>query len=124
MKSALEEIKNAALFEDAAEHILANADEYNVAELILPAKEKEIFQECAYILCRMPTDFVAKHAVEMLEWFQDLNWPGVNEIFTAMCQLPMNILTMAVRKALETAYADQDDEWIYNLHLKFDCYIQ
>jgi len=120
MKSALAEIKNAPIFEMAVNEILAHTDEYDVAELILPAREKGLFQRCAFIISKMPIDFIAKHAVELMEWFQDLNWPGVDEIFVALSQLPEDELNVAVNKSLEIARNTQDEEWDYNLHLKFD----
>lgn len=119
MKSALTEIKNASVFEVAAKKILTHADEYDVAELILPSGEKGLFQECAFIISKMPIDFIARHAVDLMEWFQDLNWPGVDEIFAALSQLPEDELTVALNKSLETARNTQDEEWDYNLHLKF-----
>ena len=120
MKSALAEMKNAPVFQAAADEILTHADEYDVAELILPAGEKSLFQRCAFIISKMPIDFIAKHAVELMEWFQDLNWPGVDEIFVALSQLPEDELNVAVNKSLEIARNTQDEEWDYNLHLKFD----
>lgn len=120
MKSALTEIKNAPVFEVAANKILTHPDEYDVAELILPVREKGLFQRCAFIISKMPIDFIAKHAVDLMEWFQDLNWPGVDEIFASLSQLPEEILTVALNKSLETARNTQDEEWDYNLHLKFD----
>ena len=120
MKSALSEIKNAPVFEVAANKILAHTDEYNVAELILPAREKWLFQKCAYIISRMPIDFIVEHAADLMEWFQDLNWPGVDEIFVALSQLPEDELIKALDKSFEIARNTQDEEWDYNLHLKFD----
>ena len=120
MKSALNEIRNAPVFEAAANKILTHTDEYDVAELILPAGEKGLFQRCAFIIARMPMDFIAKHAVDLMEWFQDLNWPGAEEIFAALSRLPEDALTAALNQSLEIARNAQDEEWAYNLHLKFD----
>lgn len=120
MKSALTEIKNSPVFEVAANNILTHADEYDVAELILPAGEKGLFQRCAHIISRMPIDFIAKHAVELMEWFQDLNWPGADEIFAALSQLPEDEQIAVLAKSLETARNTQDEEWEYNLYLKYE----
>ena len=123
MRSALNEIRNALVFEEAADHILTHADEYDVAELILPMRGKPYFERCAYVLSRMPTDFIAGHAVELLEWFQDVNWPGVDAIYTALRRLPEAEIAMAVKKALETARMAKDEEWAYNLCEKFGDHI-
>ena len=120
MKSALTDIKNAPVFEETANKILTHIDEYYVSELILPVGEKSLWQRCAFIISKMPIDFIAEHAVELMEWFQDLNWPGVDEIFTALSRLPEDELAVALNKSLKTARNTQDEEWDYNLHLKFD----
>ena len=120
MKSALSEIKKAPVFEETANKILAHTDDYNVAELILPVGEKSLWQRCAFIIARMPIDFITEHAVDLMVWFQDLNWPGVDEIFDALSQLPEAELAVALNKSLETARNTHDEEWDYNLHLKFD----
>ena len=120
MKSALTEIKNEPVFELAANKILTHTNEYDVAELILPAREKSYWHRCAFIISKMPIDFISKHAVDLMEWFQDLNWPGVDEIFAALSQLPEDELTVALNKSLKTARNTQDEEWDYNLHQKFD----
>ena len=67
MKSALAEMKNAPVFQSAADEILTHADEYDVAELIPPAGEKSLFQRCAFIISKMPLDFIAKHAADLME---------------------------------------------------------
>jgi len=120
----LDEIRNALAFEEAADHILAHAEEYDVAELILPMRGKPYFERCAYILSRMPVDFIAGHAVELLEWFQDLNWPGIDSIYTALHRLTQADIAVAVNKALEMARIANDEEWAYNLCEKFGDYIE
>ena len=120
MKSALNEIKKEPVFELAVQKILTHKDEYDVAELILPPREKSQWHRCAYIISMMPIDFISIHAVDLMEWFQDLNWPGIEEIFAALSRLPKDELCVALTKALEIAGNTQDEEWDYNLHLKFD----
>lgn len=122
MKSALFEIKNAPEFELVANHIIDHADQYNITELILPEGEKQIYQECAYIICNMPIGFIRDHAVELLAWFQDLNWPGVEQIYDVLCKLPSSVLVSALEEGIRNAENAQDEEWIYNLREEFETY--
>ena len=122
MKSALIEIKNATAFETVADNILSHTEEYDIVELILPDGEKNIYQECAYIIYRMPICFIENYALELLKWFQDLNWPGVEQIFEAICRLP-NSKLVPIKKGIKTADDLQDEEWAYNLREKFERYL-
>jgi len=122
MKSALLEIKNAPVFELAANYIVTHADQYNITELILPEGDKPIYQKCAYIICNMPIGFIRDHAVELLAWFQDLNWPGVEEIYGALCKLPYSVLVSALKEGIKNAKDAQDEEWEYNLKDEFETY--
>jgi len=107
-------------------HHALYADQFNDMLLDIQKQSKQWgsilneFQECAFIISKMPIDFIARHAVDLMEWFQDLNWPGVDEIFVALSRLPEDKLTAALNKSFETARNTQDEEWDYNLHLKFD----
>lgn len=124
MKSALNRIKNASDYESAANDILSHSDAYNIAELILPDQEKELFGTCAHIISRMPIDFIEENAVKLLSWFQDLNWPGVDQIFDSLCRLPKDVLTSALRRGFEEAQRVRDEEWAYNLKEEFAEYLE
>ena len=116
MKSALAEIKNAPIFEMAVNEILAHTDEYDVAELILPAREKGLFQRCAFIISKMPIDFIAKHAVELMEWFQDLNWPGAALIQQRLILFSKTeMLAAIVNRMVRSLSILADDVWLNSI---------
>lgn len=123
MKSALMEIKNAPVFEDAAEYIIAHADEYDMTEIILPEGEKQIWEACAYTICNMPVGFIEEHALRLMAWFQDLNWPGTEQIYAALCKLPSDVLIHALKEGIKNAENAGDEEWAYNLREEFKDWI-
>lgn len=119
MKSALNAIKNAQSLELATESILSSIDEYDIKELILPDGEKDLYSECAHVISNLPNRIIAMYAVELMSWFQDLNWPGVEQVYKVLRNLPIDILISALQKAYQSAIEDSDEEWIYNLSEKF-----
>lgn len=119
MQSALAEIKRSPNLEMATRIILSNIDEYDISELILPDGAKEFYSECAHVLSKVPCDIIAKHAVELMSWFQDLNWPGSEQIYATLRSLPIDTLTVAFQKAYDCAVKDADEEWMYNLSERF-----
>lgn len=116
MKSALNEIKSAACLGDALTSILSAVDEYNISELIVPDGEKDFYFECAHIISNLPSHIIILHAEELLTWFQDLNWPGVELIYKSLRGLPDDELHNALQKAYQVAEKEADEEWMYNLH--------
>lgn len=119
MKSALCEIKNAQNLESTTKSILSNISEYDIRELILPEGEKNFYFECAYVLSNLPCNIISMYATELMSWFQDLNWPGVKQIYTALRNLPVDVLVSALQKAYQNAVEDADEEWMYNLNEQF-----
>lgn len=119
MKSALSEIKSASCLDAALNSILSSIDEYDISELIVPDGEKDFYFECAHIISNLPSRIVALHATELLTWFQDLNWPGVEQIYKSLRNLPADVLGNALQKAYQTATEEADEEWMYNLRERF-----
>ena len=67
----------------------------------------------------MPESAIAGHAEALTAWFQDLNWPGVDDIYKALRRLPTAVLARSLSHALEIAEAEGDAEWAYNLRQRF-----
>ena len=119
MKSAMDVIKQASCLEEAKDTILLDIINYNISELICPKGGKSYYGECAYILSQMPCSIISQYAVELMQWFQDLNWPGVRQIHNALRRLPRDELRSALKQALQEARMSLDEEWSYNLQQSF-----
>ena len=48
--------------------------------LILPDKHKDCWENCAKILVKLNDDKLVEYLPSILEWFMDLNWPGISII--------------------------------------------
>lgn len=119
MKSIINELEKGNSAEVVAKMILNSIDEYSIVELILPDGRKELYESCAKVISCLPVDTVSKYSSELLEWFQDLNWPGVNTVYEALKRLPAEKIKSALSEALQHARDTGDEEWIYNMNEQF-----
>ena len=52
----------------------------DLSVLIQPPAPPSVWEECATILSSKSDDALEPYLVELLEWLQDLNWPGATTI--------------------------------------------
>ena len=77
----------------------------NISLLILPLSEdagKPVWENCARVLSELPDDRLAGHVSELLEWLQDINWPGAFLI----CDRLKNFRGKELIAAVENAVAE------------------
>ena len=90
--------------------------EFNLKRLILPINSL-CFQNASDILLKMPMQRLIPIAADLLEWAQDLNWPGTKTVISIISKMPTNVVLDAFAKAKERAVNENDEEWIFNLNL-------
>ena len=115
MKSALQTL----IERGSPREILENCGEYDLKILIVPAGHKPLFKMCAEILAALPDEAFAPIAAESARWLQDLNWPGRDAIESRLRRLPKEKLRAALQTARQTAQAERDEEWLFNLNEVF-----
>ena len=83
-----------------------------------PHFNKNIWENCAAILSKKTDEELSLYLQPLLEWIQDLNWPG------ALCILyrlrdykDKNYLNIIKNKCECEAIHMNDDVWLDNLHL-------
>ena len=122
MKSALDELKNALKagnIVSVTEEICMHVEKYDLEGLILPARCKPIYPFCATIISCAPRGYIEYHAADLMEWFQDLNWPGADIIADVLRSLPKRVLDDALEKARHRAELNNDEEWLWGLEQVF-----
>lgn len=92
----------------------------DIRELILPYRRQECWENCALALSNLDDATILRFLPRLLEWFKDLNWPGVNIIRLRILRLPKDKVHNALINVLAKASGEEDEEWIENLHTAFD----
>lgn len=77
---------------------------------------KNVWDNCAKVLCEKADDELSPYLVELLEWLQDLNWPGAFRILDRLKSFQGgSAYNIAFNTCLRLAQALKDDVWESNL---------
>ena len=83
---------------------------YNM--FILPPEGKEYWENCAKIIIQLDDKTIIPLIPKMLEYFQDLNWPGAMEIFNRINEIENPFIETYILQCIEKAYLERDYIWI------------
>ncbi len=79
---------------------------------------KNVWENCAVIISEKSDEKLKPYLVELLEWLQDMNWPGAFCILGRLQKYSdNNTLCQAINVCVEKAKADDNDVWNSNLRL-------
>lgn len=79
---------------------------------------KNVWENCAKILSKRTDDELSPYLVELLEWLQDLNWPGAFCILDRLQKyVDDHSYNLAFNTCLKYAQALEDDVWESNLRM-------
>lgn len=79
---------------------------------------KNVWDNCAKILSKRTDDELSPYLVELLEWLQDLNWPGAYCILDRLQKYADDFsYNSALNTCLKYAQALEDDVWESNLRM-------
>lgn len=84
--------------------------DYNT--FILPKEGKEYWENCAKILVQLDDGELIKLFPKILEWFQDLNWPGGNIVLDRINKMPGSIIEDFILQCIDEAILKNDIIWI------------
>ena len=78
-----------------------------------PERSKAVWDGCAMILARHSDEELNPHLYRLLEWLQDLNWPGAFTIRDRLLDMDRKYLQSSLEYSLRQARKLDDDEWLY-----------
>ena len=90
-----------------------------IKSIILPPGKQACWANCAILLSSVDDVTIDAFLPQLLEWYKDLNWPGVEIIHKRLLKLPVRQLESALISTLHNAAIEKDDEWLYNLSEMF-----
>lgn len=83
--------------------------------LILRKGDKSRWQNEARVLVLLGYPRFRGVIPEMMEWLQDLNWPGSSEIIQAFASMAKDELAGHISMAVQRALAARDTDWLFGL---------
>ena len=85
---------------------------------LTPKHNKNVWENCAVIIAENSDEKLKPHLVELLEWLQDMNWPGAFCILDRLQKYSdNNSLFSAINVCIRKAKECRDEAWESNLHL-------
>jgi hypothetical protein len=93
---------------------LLKAGDEELGYLFFPP-EKTLWEPAAEILDKIGFPRLEARISQLLEWFQDLNWPGIDIVIDLLRKAPQDGLLKQLESAASAAYADGDEQWLGGL---------
>ena len=85
---------------------------------ITPLYNKNVWDNCAKILYTKRDDELKPYLISLMEWLQDLNWPGALIILERLKNYQDNTsFLLAMEECVQSALSINDDIWLSNLDL-------
>lgn len=80
-----------------------------------PQYNKNVWDNCALILSQKSDEELSPYFEPLLQWLQDLNWPGAFCIRKRLLLIKNPSFMAAVCSAVETATKNKEKIWLQNL---------
>ncbi len=80
--------------------------------VIHPEKSKMVWEPCAKIVAMRSDEELKPFTFMLLEWIQDLNWPGAMIIYNRLTQIPYNTIEFALKHSRIKAEQTNDSCWL------------
>lgn len=78
---------------------------------------KNVWDNCAKIISQKKDEELSYYLIELLEWVQDVNWPGALCIRDRLKKFKDKVcLHKAINICKNKALLNDDEEWIHNLN--------
>lgn len=77
--------------------------------------DKRTWEAFAERICRRSDEEIIPLIPQMLEWMQDMNWPGAIRIANRLHAMPKEVVHPAVERTIRRAEEEHDEEWRINL---------
>lgn len=83
-----------------------------------PEHNKNVWDNCARILAERSDEELAPHIIPLLQWLQDMNWPGAFIVLARLTAFAdTDALHAAMARCMAEAKKTHDAVWEQNLHL-------
>ena len=81
-----------------------------------PIEDKSVWENCAIIISEKTDEELSPYLYKMLDWLQDINWPGADRILERLISMPVHIMYPSYLLILKKAIQLQDESWLMSLY--------
>ena len=87
----------------------------DISFFIQPGTNKAIWENCAVILQSRSDSELSPYLSKLLEWTQDINWPGAQIIYDRLRLIPASIIVEQLKVCVTRATSASNQEWLAQL---------
>lgn len=85
---------------------------YPLLQPIVPGLQKKVWENCAIVLASKTDQELKPYLFALLEWLQDLNWPGAERILNRLSVMKERVLQGPLAYSRRLAEMNQDETWL------------
>lgn len=94
----------------------------NLSLLIMPSNRKSTWENAAKVLVHIGYPRIQPIVFELIDWLQDINWPGAIQIIDLLTTVDKKKLVIEIEKKLEIKVVDdvpikEDDMWLCAINM-------
>ena len=86
-----------------------------VQPIVAGRNSKSVWEPCAIVIALKADEELDDYIYRLLEWLQDMNWPGAEIIFERLSQIPYAKIQDYVEFSIHRAKREQDEIWLDTL---------
>ncbi|MBQ9966942.1 MAG: DUF5071 domain-containing protein [Clostridia bacterium] len=85
-----------------------------------PGHSKMVWEGCAKIVAARSDEELEPFMYKLLEWIQDLNWPGARIIYERLAQMPFHTIESPFKHSRIEAEQTKDTDWLEALDYLYE----
>lgn len=89
---------------------------YPFIQPVIPVKSKVIWGPCARVIASKSDEELKPYLFLLLEWLQDVNWPGAYTIVDRLAEMPFSLIESEFNYCKRRAEKENDELWLYGLN--------
>ena len=82
---------------------------------LTPKHNKNVWENCAFIVADKSDEQLLPYLTDLLEWLQDMNWPGAFCIYNRLNKLNSTHFDVILNNTIEKSRLLKDDMWTETL---------
>ena len=86
-----------------------------IRPVVAGRNSKSVWEPCAKVIALKSDEELDDYMYLLLEWLQDMNWPGAEIIFERLSQMPFAKIQDYVEFSIHRAERDNDRSWLNTL---------
>lgn len=86
-----------------------------IQPVVVGKNSKSVWEPCAKVVALKSDEELEDYMYLLLQWLQDMNWPGAEIIFDRLSRIPSEKIRDYLDFSVNLAKRDKDDIWLQTL---------